>query len=154
MANQLKMAMVHAILTLTRLGWSQRRIAQELEVDRETVARYVHSPPADPVSPAGSAAGRASPGGFRHRRCRPASGGQTPTAACLSGGPELLPQGLQRGRLPLYDGDLLIVDDMGSAPRGASLPCRVTFPTQSHRSGVAKLRAGEAWTCMPSREQP
>jgi transposase len=47
MANQLKMAMVHAILTLTRLGWSQRRIAQELEVDRETVARYVHSPPAD-----------------------------------------------------------------------------------------------------------
>ena len=47
MANQLKMAVVHAILTLTRLGWSQRRIAQVLGVDRETVARYVHSPPAD-----------------------------------------------------------------------------------------------------------
>jgi transposase len=51
MANQLKMAMVHAILTLMRLGWSQRRIAQELEVDRETVARYVHSPPADSACP-------------------------------------------------------------------------------------------------------
>jgi transposase len=51
MANQLKMAMVHAILTLARLGWSLRRIAKELEVDRETVARYVHSPPAEPASP-------------------------------------------------------------------------------------------------------
>jgi len=50
--------------------------------------------------------------------------------------------------------DLLIIDDMGSAPRGARLPRRVTFPTQSHRSGFVKLRAGEAWTCMPSREQP
>jgi transcriptional regulator with XRE-family HTH domain len=47
MANQLKMAMVHAILTLARLGWSQRRIAGELGIDRETVARYVHAPPAD-----------------------------------------------------------------------------------------------------------
>jgi hypothetical protein len=47
MANQLKMAVVHGILTLARLGWSQRRIAQELGIDRETVARYVHSPPGD-----------------------------------------------------------------------------------------------------------
>ena len=47
MANQLKMAVVHAILTLTGLGWSQRRIAQVLGIDRETVARYVHSPPAE-----------------------------------------------------------------------------------------------------------
>jgi len=47
MANQLKMAVVQAILTLQGLGWSQRRIAQELGIDRETVARYVHAPPAD-----------------------------------------------------------------------------------------------------------
>ncbi len=47
MANQLKMAVVHAISTLAQLGWSQRRIAGVLGVDRETVARYVHSPPAD-----------------------------------------------------------------------------------------------------------
>jgi len=46
MANQLKMAVVHAILTLAGLGWSYRRIAQVLGVDRETVARHVHSPPA------------------------------------------------------------------------------------------------------------
>jgi len=47
MANQLKMAVVHAILTLKQLGWSQRQIAEELGINRETVARYVHSPPAE-----------------------------------------------------------------------------------------------------------
>jgi len=47
MANRLKMALVHAILTLNELGWSQRRIAQVLGIDRETVARYVHAPPAE-----------------------------------------------------------------------------------------------------------
>lgn len=33
MANQLKMAVVHAILTLKQLGWSQRRIAEELGLE-------------------------------------------------------------------------------------------------------------------------
>ena len=48
MANQLKMAMANAILTLQQRGWSQRRIARELGIDRETVARYVSLPGADP----------------------------------------------------------------------------------------------------------
>ena len=48
MANQLKMAMVNAILTLKQRGWSQRRIARELGIDRETVARYVNLPGAEP----------------------------------------------------------------------------------------------------------
>ncbi len=47
MANQLKMAVVHAIVTLKQLGWSQRRIAEELGINRETVARYTRSSPAD-----------------------------------------------------------------------------------------------------------
>jgi transcriptional regulator with XRE-family HTH domain len=47
MANQLKMAVVNAIRTLTQVGWSQRRIAGVLGIDRETVARYVHAPPAE-----------------------------------------------------------------------------------------------------------
>ena len=42
MANQLKMAMVNAVWTLKQRGWSNRRIARELGIDRETVARYVH----------------------------------------------------------------------------------------------------------------
>ena len=41
MANQLKMAIVQSILSLHAQGWSGRRIAQELGVDRGTVSRYV-----------------------------------------------------------------------------------------------------------------
>ena len=48
--------------------------------------------------------------------------------------------------------DLLIVDDMGSAPRGANTPCRARDPTRSRRGGSEKLRAGRAQACAPSRE--
>ena len=41
MANQLKVATVHSILTLRDRGWSRRRIARELGIHRETVGRYV-----------------------------------------------------------------------------------------------------------------
>jgi transposase len=40
MANVLRMAKIHAIIGLLEQGWSYRRIARELGVDRETVARY------------------------------------------------------------------------------------------------------------------
>jgi len=40
MANILKMAQQHTILQLLQHGWSHRRIARELGVHRETVARY------------------------------------------------------------------------------------------------------------------
>jgi transcriptional regulator with XRE-family HTH domain len=53
MANRLKMALVEAILTLHRRGWSGRRIARELGVDRATVARYLHQ--AQPLSNAANA---------------------------------------------------------------------------------------------------
>ena len=38
--NQLEMDIQQAISTLSRSGWSQRRIARELSINRETVARY------------------------------------------------------------------------------------------------------------------
>ena len=41
MANLLKMAISESIRTLHLRGWSQRRIAQELGIDRETVARHL-----------------------------------------------------------------------------------------------------------------
>lgn len=49
MANRLKMAEHNAILGLARLGWSFRRIAAELGVDRETVARHVKAARGDPA---------------------------------------------------------------------------------------------------------
>jgi transposase len=72
MANVLKMAIVQAIQQLHAAGWSRRRIAKELEIDRGTVARYLPSPPPDPnaaILPAGSPGSNAaivpagSPGG-------------------------------------------------------------------------------------------
>jgi transposase len=40
-ANRLKMAIVQSIQTLHAQGWSQRRIARELDIDRETVRKYL-----------------------------------------------------------------------------------------------------------------
>ena len=57
--NQLKMDIQLAISTLSRSGWSQRRIARELGIDRETVARYRRlarqaEEPKPAIPPAGS----------------------------------------------------------------------------------------------------
>ena len=41
MSNLLKVAMIDIILSLHRKGWSQRQIAIELGINRETVARYI-----------------------------------------------------------------------------------------------------------------
>lgn len=43
MANRLTMADIQAILTLHERGWRNRRIARELGVDRETVAKYIRA---------------------------------------------------------------------------------------------------------------
>ena len=42
MANLLKMAMIDTILSFHRLGWSNRRIARELGIDRDAVSRHIH----------------------------------------------------------------------------------------------------------------
>jgi transposase len=57
MANRLKMAIVQTIQRLHASGWSQRRIARELAIDRETVRRYVacgETAAKPAISPAGS----------------------------------------------------------------------------------------------------
>ena len=41
MANHLTMALVDTIRSLHQRGWSQRRIAEELGIHRETVARHL-----------------------------------------------------------------------------------------------------------------
>ena len=51
MANQLKMAMVHAITGLLEQDWSYRRIARELGSHRETVTRYDRLRQLKPANP-------------------------------------------------------------------------------------------------------
>jgi transposase len=58
MANRLTMAKMQAILSLHKQGWPNRAIARELDVDRETVAKYVRATTCDPKpakAPIGSA---------------------------------------------------------------------------------------------------
>ena len=55
MSNQLNMADHQAILGLARLNWSQRRIAAELGIDRQTVSRHLKTPAIDPPGMASSA---------------------------------------------------------------------------------------------------
>ena len=57
MSNRLKVAMIDVILSLHRKGWSQRQIAAELEINRETVARYLklaRAAPKPAIAPSGS----------------------------------------------------------------------------------------------------
>jgi transposase len=84
MSNRLKMAYQQSILALARLGWSYRRIAAEVGVDRETVARHVKS----------AAAGGSviAPGGW------PAGVAADPNAAISIAGSEELLQGAAAGR--------------------------------------------------------
>src|SRR3954447_6836115 len=64
MANLLKMAVRETIRTLHRRGWSQRRIADELGIHRETVARHLRQaePPSKPANaPPGATTPDATP---------------------------------------------------------------------------------------------
>jgi transposase len=57
MSNRLKVAMIDVILSLHRKGWSLRRIATELDINRETVARYLklaRAAPKPAIAPPGS----------------------------------------------------------------------------------------------------
>lgn len=58
MANHLTMALNETIHTLRQRGWSKRRIARELGIDRATVTRHLQAPPPEAnaaIAPTGSA---------------------------------------------------------------------------------------------------
>jgi transposase len=59
MANLLKMAMIETIVRLHQQGWSNRRIAKELGIDRDAVSRHVRQARG---APADSKAAKAPPG--------------------------------------------------------------------------------------------
>ena len=57
MANILKVHEQNAIEQLTAQGWSGRRIARQLGIDRKTVRRYLRAAAKSPISTAGPATG-------------------------------------------------------------------------------------------------
>jgi len=100
MANRLSVAKVHSILTLREQGWSYRRIAAALGVDRETVSNYVQAGRSKPASageaPTGSddskpATGAAAPTGSPAGEIASSAGGASPRRA--RAGPEEEPSG-------------------------------------------------------------
>jgi IS30 family transposase len=68
----LKVATIDIIFSLHRRGWSQRQIARELDINRETVARYLkqasaaskpaNAPPGSEGKRSGSKPANAPPG--------------------------------------------------------------------------------------------
>lgn len=60
--NQLSMSLQQSILTLASRGWSRRRIAREVGVDRATVARWLRKPASNTaIATPGSAPASADP---------------------------------------------------------------------------------------------
>src|SRR5947209_12450517 len=68
MANQLKMAFVETLLRLHAQGWSQRRIARELGIDRAAVARHIRQAEAAAKATDNGAVGAAVPAGAKPAR--------------------------------------------------------------------------------------
>ena len=90
MANQLKMAEVHSILTLHKRGWSFRRIGRDLGIHRETARRYVQ------LAEAGVDVANLSVGAGAENRPNPPTGSSGPVSKC-DPFREIIIEGLERG---------------------------------------------------------
>ena len=142
MANQLKMGLVHTVLSLHRLAWSDRRIARELGIHRETVGRRIRlaeaaSKPATDA-PLGSDAAQEAPTGSVGE-AKPATEAPlgSPGAALSPTGRENLPQ------VPLDASSPRSHLDAESVP--AARP-----PHQAHRVEGGS-QGGQASQCEPFR---
>ena len=102
MANQLKMAQVESIQTLRARGWSQRRIARELGIHRETVQRYVRLAEAfgesveAPIDPGSQNQPNPPTGSSDQNRPNPPAGCSGPASRCEAFRAVIL-EGLERG---------------------------------------------------------
>ena len=99
--NELNVSLQHSILTLAAHGWSRRRIARELDINRETVGKYlelarskpaISTPGSEPdagakpaISTSGSTVGRQSLCQPWQPQIEAARIGRTECAAHLSG---------------------------------------------------------------------
>ena len=130
MASRLKMATIQAILQLHSLRWSDRRIAQELGVHRETVAKYLRT--AEPDSkPAKAPSGSGPP--------KPATSGGAPAPGLCEPPASTQPPGEAGGA---EDSKPAI------APSGSDAGIRDATAT----TGPASWGLGRPSACAPFRE--
>src|ERR1700678_2549005 len=106
MANQLKMAKIDAILALYQRNWSIRRIAKELGLHRDTVARHIQAlgqQPKQAGAPLGSAADHF--GGGEAKQATSQGGAQDSKQATPQGAPLGSKQATPMGVAPLGSAD-------------------------------------------------
>jgi transposase len=146
MAHELKMAIVEAIFQLRALHWSARRIARHLQIDRETVRKYLRRSEsgANPaIPPAGSEGSKPatfppSPGalsGQTDEADSSASGGKSKPAIPPAGSPE------ENGGPPA----MASAGDFASRPPGKSTQtkCGRRSECEPYRAAIeAKLDLG------------
>lgn len=137
MANRLKMAILHSIQLLHALHWSQRRIADELGIDRGTVRKYLAC------------------GSCEAKPAIPPSGSEGPKPATFSGSP---------GPVPLMsDGDGRVdgesPPDPAISPIGSGASIEASNPAISPSGSAAGSAAtkephsiGRPSACEPYRE--
>ncbi len=135
MANQLKMAEVQAILALVRSGWSNRNIARQLGVHRETVGRHIRLSGGDPAAPGSDSKPASAPLGSTVL----AAGGSTVLAA---GGSTVLAAG---GSTVLAAGGSTVLAAGGSTVLAAG-------GSESAPTGLSGAPIGSVSTASPWRE--
>lgn len=149
MANQLRVAQIHSILTLYERGWSCRRIARELGVHRETVARHVRLGGSDPP---GSKPATAPTGNFEVSGSKPAKAptgdfeGSAPepaTAPMLGQGPDASVAGeASPGSAPGSAGGTHLGTSRASGDTGQALPRSMSDCQSHHEAIMAGLERG------------
>ena len=176
MANYLAMDLVHNVLALHKLGWSDRRIARELGIHRETVARQVrmHEASSNPATnlPTGSGgqsepasnqpAGSSCPSKPATNLPIGSAGSGTSSEAASRRDPEVQP-GTNGGfiaLLPTAAGDNV---DIAVAKDRALLGSNLSVATEPYGTGGSDLigaarlvggdaRSGPASSCEPYRQ--
>lgn len=129
MAHHLSMAKVNGILGLHRAGWSQRRIAEALDVDRKTVAGYLKQ---EEAKRAEAPTGEAPTGTDESNWAKAPTGSECPP---------------ERPGEPAGTGgdEPRVVDDAGSQPAENRLESEAIQPTPDAAAAVKGRSLCQQW---------
>jgi hypothetical protein len=148
MANRLTMAKLQAILSLHAQGWRNREIARELDVDRETVAKYVRAascvskPAKAPIGSAGTDEQATEPRGSPVLAGPP--GNETGIAACPSSPLSDVPLDNSKPAKAPIGSEQSEQSKPAKAPIGSATVSVAADPEQSPPGMVASVEASAA----------